>query len=63
MKSGWNDAALKILQADDRERPAVPWTKRSLGDLYRRVGRMEQALAAEYHAEQLSRQYARGRAT
>ena len=63
MRSGWNDAALKILQADDRERPTVPWTKRSLSDLYRRVGRMEQALAAEYQAEQLSRQYARGRAT
>jgi hypothetical protein len=58
MKSGWNDAALKILQADDRERPTVPWTKRSLGDLYRRVGRMEQALTAEYQAEQLARQYA-----
>src|SRR6478752_5843905 len=56
MKSGWNDAALKILQADDRERPTVPWTKRSLGDLYRRVGRMEQALTAEYQAEQLARQ-------
>jgi tetratricopeptide (TPR) repeat protein len=63
MKSGWNDAALKILQADDRERPTVPWTKRSLGDLYRRVGRMEQALAAEYQAEQLSRQYANVRPT
>jgi tetratricopeptide (TPR) repeat protein len=63
MRSDWNDAALKILQADDRERPTVPWTKRSLGDLYRRVGRMEQALAAEYQAEQLSRQYARGKAT
>jgi hypothetical protein len=36
----------------------VPWTKRSLGDLYRRVGRTEQALAAEYQAEQLARQYA-----
>ena len=67
MKSGWNDAALAILQADDRERPTVPWTKRSLGDLYRRVGRTEQALAAEYQAEQLARQYAqdgkRGRPT
>ena len=63
MKSGWNDAALKILQADDRERPTVPWTKRSLGDLYRRVGRMEQALAAEYQAEQLSRHYASTRPT
>lgn len=63
MKSGWNDAALKILQADDRDRPTVPWTKRSLGDLYRRVGRMEQALAAEYQAEQLARQYAKGRPT
>jgi len=57
MKSGWNDAALAILQADDRERPTVPWTKRSLGDLYRRVGRTEQALAAEYQAEQLARHY------
>src|SRR5258708_29222582 len=67
MKSGWNDAALAILQADDRERPTVPWTKRSLGDLYHRVGRTEHALAAEYQAEQLARQYARirpaGRAT
>ncbi len=63
MKSGWNDAALAILQADDRERPTVPWTKRSLGDLYRRVGRTEQALAAEYQAEQLARQYARARPT
>jgi tetratricopeptide (TPR) repeat protein len=61
MKSGWNDAALAILQADDRERPTVPWTKRSLGDLYRRVGRTEQALAAEYQAEQLARQYAQDR--
>jgi len=58
IRSGWNDAALTILQADDRERPTVPWTKRSLGDLYRRVGRTEQALAAEYQAEQLARQYA-----
>jgi hypothetical protein len=57
MRSGWNDAALAILQADDRERPTVPWTKRALGDLYRRVGRTEQALAAEYQAEQLARQY------
>jgi tetratricopeptide (TPR) repeat protein len=63
MRSGWNDAALAILQADDRERPTVPWTKRSLGDLYRRVGRTEQAMAAEYQAEQLSRQYERGRPT
>jgi hypothetical protein len=63
MRSGWNDAALAILQADDRERPTVPWTKRSLGDLYRRVGRAEQALAAEYQADQLTRQYGRGRPT
>ena len=63
MKSGWNDAALAILQADDRERPTVPWTKRSLGDLYRRVGRTEQALAAEYQAEQLARHYGRGKPT
>jgi hypothetical protein len=63
IKSGWNDAALAILQADDRERPTVPWTKRSLGDLYRRVGRTEQALAAEYQAEQLARHYGKGKPT
>lgn len=57
MKAGWNDAALAILQAEDRERPTMPWTKRMLGELYRRVGRTEQALAAEYQAELLTRQY------
>ena len=62
MKAGWNDAALSILQADERERPGVPWTKRALADIYRRVGRMEQALAAEYQAGQLARRYAKGRA-
>ena len=62
MRAGWNDAALAILQADERERPGVASTKRSLGDLYRRVGRMEQALAAEYQAEQLARRYAKGKA-
>jgi tetratricopeptide (TPR) repeat protein len=55
--AGWNDAALKILQADERERPTVAATKRALADLYRKVGRTEQALAAEYQAEQLARQY------
>jgi hypothetical protein len=60
IKSGWNDAALAILQADDRERPTVPWTKRALGNLYRRVGRSEQALVADYQAEQLARRYAQG---
>ena len=63
VKAGWNDAALAILQADDRERPTVPWTKRSLGHLYRRVGRTEQALAAEHQAEQLARRYDKGRPT
>lgn len=57
MRAGWNDAALAILQADDRERPTVPATKRALATIYRRVGRTEQALAAEYQAEQLARQY------
>lgn len=55
--AGWNDAALAILLADDRERPTVPATKRALAALYRRLGRTEQALAAEYQAEQLARQY------
>jgi tetratricopeptide (TPR) repeat protein len=57
IKSGWNDAALKILQADERERPAVPATKRALADLYRKLGRAEQAMTADYQAEQLARQY------
>jgi tetratricopeptide (TPR) repeat protein len=57
IRSGWNDAALKILQADDRERPTVPATKRALADLLRKLGRSEQAMTAEYQAEQLARQY------
>ena len=57
IRSGWNDAALKILQADDRERPTVPATKRALADLLRKLGRAEQAMTAEYQAEQLVRQY------
>ena len=57
MRAGWNDAAMAILQADEKERPTVAWTKRALGDLYRRVGRTEQALGAEYQASQLARQY------
>ena len=57
MRAGWNDAAMAILQADEKERPTVAWTKRALGDLYRRVGRTEQALGAEYQAGQLARQY------
>lgn len=56
-RSGWNDAALAILQADERERPGVPAIKRALGEIYRRVGRTEQALTAEYQAEQLAKQY------
>jgi tetratricopeptide (TPR) repeat protein len=63
IKSGWNDAALALLQAEERERPTVPWTKRALSDLYRRVGRTEQALAAEYQAQQLARRYEKGRPT
>jgi tetratricopeptide (TPR) repeat protein len=57
VRAGWNDAALKILQTDERERPTVPATKRVLSDLYRRLGRTEQAMTAEYQAEQLARQY------
>jgi tetratricopeptide (TPR) repeat protein len=57
IRAGWNDAALKILQADDRERPTVPATKRALSALLRKLGRSEQAMAAEYQAAQLSKQY------
>jgi len=59
VRAGWNDAALALLQADDRERPTVPSTKRALGALLRKLGRSEQAMAAEYAAEQLARQYDR----
>ena len=55
--AGWNDAAMALLQADEKERPTVPWTKRTLAGLYRRVGRSEQAMGAEYQAEQLARRY------
>jgi tetratricopeptide (TPR) repeat protein len=57
MRAGWNDAAMAILQADERERPTVAATKRALAGLYRKLGRTEQALAAEYQAEQLARRY------
>ena len=57
MHADWNDAALKILQADDKERPTVPATKRALAGLYHKLGRAEQAMAAEYQAQQLTRQY------
>ena len=57
MRSGWNDAALKILLADERERPDIPATKRGLADIYRRLGRTEQAMAADYQAQQLVRRY------
>ncbi len=57
IKSGWNGAARKILRADERERPGVPSTKRALADLYRQLGRAEQALTADYQAGQLARQY------
>lgn len=56
INAGWNDRAMAILQADERERPTVAATKRALAGLYRKVGRTEQALAAEYQAEQLARQ-------
>lgn len=57
VRAGWNDAAMAILLADEHERPGVAATKRALATLYRRVGRTEQAQAAEYQAEQLARQY------
>ena len=57
IRAEWNDAAMALLQADEKERPTVPWTKRALAGLYRRVGRTEQALGAEYQAEQLARRY------
>ncbi len=57
IREGWNDAALKVLQADERERPTVPATKRALALLLRKLGRSEQAMAAEYQAAQLSKQY------
>jgi len=57
MRSGWNDAALKILLADECERPDIPATKRGLADIYRRLGRTEQAMAADYQAQQLVRRY------
>lgn len=62
IRSGWNDAALKILQADERERPAIPATKRALADLYTKLGRGEQAMTSAYQAEQLERRYSKAAA-
>ena len=62
IRADWNDAALKVVLADDRERPTVPATKRALAGLYRKLGRSEEAMAADYQAEQLARRY-RGLAT
>jgi tetratricopeptide (TPR) repeat protein/uncharacterized MAPEG superfamily protein len=56
-RAGWNDRALALLQADDRERPTVPATKRAIGALLRKLGRSEQAMATEFEAEKLARQY------
>ena len=61
IRAGWNDAALKVLQADDRDRPTVPSTKRALGALMRKLGRSEEGMAAEYQAAQLSKQYREAR--
>jgi tetratricopeptide (TPR) repeat protein len=60
-RSGWNDAALKILLTDDRERPTIPATKRALAELYGKLGRSEQAMTAAYQAEQLAKQYGKAR--
>src|SRR6202000_3102385 len=58
IRSGWNDAAVTRCQPDERAPPAVPATKRALATLYRKLGRAEQAMTADYQAEQLVKQYA-----
>ncbi len=58
IKAGWNDAAVKLLLADERERPGIAATKRALANLYRKLGRSEQAMTADYQASKLARQYA-----
>jgi len=54
IRSGWNDAAVKILQADERERPTVPSTKRALADLYRKL-EQQQRLPAVNRVEARAR--------
>jgi tetratricopeptide (TPR) repeat protein len=57
VRADWNDRALALLQAGDRFRPTVPATKRGLASVYRKLGRAEEALACDYQASQLVKQY------
>jgi tetratricopeptide (TPR) repeat protein len=57
MRADWNDRALAVLKAGDRFRPTVPATKRGLAAVCRKLGRAEEALAFDYQADQLARQY------
>ena len=46
-----------MLRAGDRFCPAIAATKRGLAAVYGKLGRAEEATAAEYQAEQLARHY------
>jgi len=57
MRAGWNDLALDVLRNLERERGNVPFVKRWLGEIYRRIGRGEEAYTADWQAADLERRY------
>ncbi|MBM3645782.1 MAG: tetratricopeptide repeat protein [Alphaproteobacteria bacterium] len=54
MHADWNDAALAILRADERDRPRVAATKRSIAAICERLGRAQEAAAARLDLQRLS---------
>lgn len=60
VKAGWNDRAFELLRGADRERGNIPFVKRWLAEICRRLGRGEDAFAAEWQAGDLERRYRGG---
>jgi tetratricopeptide (TPR) repeat protein len=57
VRAEWNDRAFDLLRAAERERGNIPWVKRWLAEICRRLGRGEDAFAADWQAADLERRY------
>jgi hypothetical protein len=57
IRAGWNDRAFERLRAAERERGNIPFIKRWLAEICRRLGRGEEAFAADWQAGDLERRY------
>jgi hypothetical protein len=57
IRAGWNDRAFERLRAAERERGNIPFVKRWLAEICRRLGRGEEAFAADWQAGDLERRY------